>query len=66
LRHSGGKRRTRRRAVRRLGGLLDGFPAGALAPLRAHLGLRTADWAIRAFARAQIGDWLDLGEQRVT
>jgi hypothetical protein len=32
----------------------------------AHLSLRMVDWAIRHFAPAEVGHWLDLAEQRAT
>jgi hypothetical protein len=52
--------------VRRLDRLLDTFPAGVLAPMWAHLGLRMTDWMIRHYTPAHVEHWLGLAEQRMT
>jgi phosphotransferase family enzyme len=50
--------------IARLDQVLDGMPAGELAPLWAHMSLRMTDWAIRHFAPADVDHWLDLADQR--
>jgi hypothetical protein len=48
----------------RLDRILDGFPAGVLDPMWAHMSLRMVDWVIRHYTPDYVDHWLTLAEQR--
>jgi hypothetical protein len=57
--------RADREVVERLDALLDALPAAILRPAWAHMSLRMTDWAIRHFPPGDVGQWVDLAEQRI-
>jgi hypothetical protein len=57
--------RADREVIERLDTLLDALPAAILRPAWAHMSLRMTDWAIRHFPPGEVGQWLDLAEQRI-
>lgn len=59
-------RRSDPEVTRRLDDLLDSVPSDVIKPLWAHLSLRMTDWAIRHHAPEEVGQWLDLAEERLS
>ncbi|GLY14071.1 hypothetical protein Kisp01_10870 [Kineosporia sp. NBRC 101677] len=50
----------------RLDDVLDQVPTDVLNPAWAHMSLRMSDWAIRHHAPAEVQQWFDLAEQRLS
>ncbi|MFF2852538.1 phosphotransferase [Streptomyces sp. NPDC058001] len=50
----------------RLDAIIDSVPEEVLRPAWAHMSLRMVDWAIRHFSPAEVENWMDLAEQRMS